>query len=81
MPKSIADSVDRIVDARGLPCPHPVLRARAALRELAPGARVLVLATDPLAGLDLRAYCLRAGHTLVSTDEKGAELRFLIERA
>ena len=80
MPDSTSDPVDRIVDARGLPCPHPVLRARAALRELAPGARVLVLATDPLAGLDLRAYCFRAGHLLLSADEAGAELRFLIER-
>ena len=81
MAKSKPDPVVHIVDARGLPCPHPVLQARAALGELAPGARVLVLATDPLAGLDLRAYCLRAGHLFVSADETDAELRFLIERA
>ena len=80
MASPTADPAARVVDARGLPCPHPVLQARAALRELAPGARVLVLATDPLSGLDLRAYCARAGHVLVNADEQGPELRFLIQR-
>jgi len=72
---------DRVVDARGLPCPHPVLQARDAMRELAAGSRILVLATDPLAGLDLRAWCLRAGHRLVEAEESGRERRYLIERA
>lgn len=76
-----ATPVTRTIDARGLPCPHPVLRAREALRALESGARVLVLATDPLASLDLRAFCLRAGHRVVHQDEVGDELRFLIERA
>jgi tRNA 2-thiouridine synthesizing protein A len=69
-----------LVDARGLKCPLPVLQARAQLRELAPGARILLLADDPLASVDVQAFCLRAGHVCVSEEAAGDHLRFVIER-
>jgi tRNA 2-thiouridine synthesizing protein A len=69
-----------LIDARGLACPHPVLALRAELKALAPGARVLLLATDPLAGTDVRAYCLRAGHQFLADEDAGDHRRFTIAR-
>jgi tRNA 2-thiouridine synthesizing protein A len=72
--------VDIIVDARGLRCPQPVLQARAALRGLAPGARIVLLATDALASVDVRAFCLRAGHEFIAEEDAGDHLRFTLAR-
>lgn len=57
------------LDARGLTCPLPVLKARKALQALPPGGRLRVLATDPGAVGDFRALCEAAGHTLIGCAE------------
>ena len=54
-----------IVDARGQLCPWPLILAKQALSQLASGATIEVWADDPLAELDLRALCARAGHGFV----------------
>lgn len=69
-----------LVDARGLRCPQPVLQARAALRGVAPGTRVVLLATDVLASVDVRAFCLRAGHDFIAEENAGDHLRFTLAR-
>ncbi|WP_044562664.1 sulfurtransferase TusA family protein [Azospirillum sp. B4] len=69
------------LDARGLVCPLPVLRARKALMAMAPGAVLTLLATDKAARRDVPAFCQSAGHTLVSTDEADGVLTFMIRRA
>jgi tRNA 2-thiouridine synthesizing protein A len=51
----------RTLDARGLRCPVPLLRARAALAQLAPGEALIVLATDPEAPIDLAALAADEG--------------------
>lgn len=48
-----------IIDARGLSCPEPLVLARRALRQGEAGARYELLATDPLAPLDIEALCAR----------------------
>jgi len=68
------------VDARGLACPEPVLRLRAALRAVAPGTHVRMLASDPLAAVDVKAYCLRSGHALVSERAAGGEWEFVVAK-
>ena len=73
---------ERVLDATGLRCPLPVLRARKALRALPAGARLRVLATDPGAVRDFRAFCEATGHELV--ESRAAEdgvLAFLIRKA
>ncbi len=70
----------RIVDARGLRCPLPVLRARKALGQVAPGDRIELRATDPAAARDVRAFCGETGHALESASEAGDLLIFVIRR-
>ena len=69
-----------LLDARGLTRPLPVLKARKRLMGLARGERLLVLATDPKAPDDFRAFCAEAGHALLETGEEGGAFRFLIGR-
>ena len=71
---------DRHLDARGLACPLPVLKARKALLELPAGGRLLVEADDPLAAIDLPHFCTEAGHRLLASERRGADWRFLIAR-
>ena len=72
------------LDARGLMCPLPVLRARKALAAMSPGNLLRVLCTDPASAADFPAFCNTAGHTLAESDrwetEQGPELTFLIRR-
>ena len=56
-----------VVDARGLRCPLPVIRLAAAARDLPPGARLTVLATDPAAEHDVPAWARMRGHAVVGS--------------
>ncbi|MDM7458956.1 MAG: sulfurtransferase TusA family protein [Paracoccus sp. (in: a-proteobacteria)] len=69
------------IDARGLLCPLPVLRLRTCLADLAPGTRVTLWASDPMAVVDVPHFCMQAGHVMVSTRALscGAQ-EFIIER-
>ncbi len=69
-----------VVDARGQPCPHPVLAARAALNGRPAGSRILLLATDPLSPVDVAAWCARGGRRLLAEDREGDTFRFVIEQ-
>jgi tRNA 2-thiouridine synthesizing protein A len=51
-----------LLDARGLACPLPAIKARAALAALDPGEMLIVLATDPEAPVDIGALAAEAGH-------------------
>ncbi|WP_428982627.1 sulfurtransferase TusA family protein [Roseinatronobacter domitianus] len=69
-----------MLDARGLRCPLPVLRARKALLAMPPGAELRVLADDPVAVVDMPHFCAEAGHDLLSqSDLLGAQL-YVIKR-
>ena len=54
----------QLLDARGLACPLPAIKARAALAALPPGETLIVLATDPEAPVDIGALAADAGHAL-----------------
>ena len=72
---------DTELDARGLSCPLPVLRARKALRALEPGAVLRLLATDPGAVRDVDAMCEATGDRLIDRDEAEGVHIFRIEKA
>ena len=56
------------VDARRLACPLPIARLAQALRPLAPGVEVELVATDPAVQGDLPAFCAATGHELLSLE-------------
>jgi tRNA 2-thiouridine synthesizing protein A len=65
-----------VLDARGLKCPLPVLKARRALKALPAGASLDVLADDPAAPADFRSFSHAAGYRLETLDEpKGWRFR------
>ena len=53
--------METTLDARGLACPLPAVKARRALAHVRPGATLVVLATDPEAPVDVAAVALDAG--------------------
>jgi tRNA 2-thiouridine synthesizing protein A len=71
---------DIIVDARGLSCPLPILKARRALRELPSGATVEVLSTDPGSAEDFPSYCQSTGHILLEATLVDDAFRFVIKK-
>ncbi len=66
-----------ILDARGLTCPLPVLKARRALARLDAGAALVVAATDPMAAIDLPHLCTTDGHRLVAM-QRGERLSLYV---
>lgn len=68
------------LDLKGLNCPLPVLKTRKAMRGLQVGARIAVETTDPLAGIDMPAYCNEDGHALIEVREKESSTVFIIEK-
>ncbi|MGE4327125.1 MAG: sulfurtransferase TusA family protein [Pseudodonghicola sp.] len=69
------------VDALGLLCPLPVLRARKRLQALAPGAVLRLLASDPAAVIDVPHFCNQSGHALLGGEELDGHLAYLIRTA
>ena len=71
---------ETILDVQGLTCPLPVLKANKALRSLAGGARLTVLATDPASVKDFQAYARETGHALVGFSEGAGLYRFTLRK-
>jgi tRNA 2-thiouridine synthesizing protein A len=70
-----------LVDARGHRCPVPTLKLRRALAAAPPGARLRLLADDPLARIDVPHFLAEVGARLVETAETAGALEFVIEKA
>ena len=69
------------LDARGLKCPLPVLKARRALKALPPGEALEVLATDPAAPKDFQAFARETGLALETLEAASGEYRFRLTPA
>ena len=62
------------LDARGLECPIPVLKARKLSQTLNNGDIVKVICTDPLAEMDFKHYCEQAKHKFIKCVKKNSEI-------
>lgn len=69
------------LDARGLNCPLPILRAKKSLNGLKSGETLKVVATDPGSLKDMVAFCSQTGNTLLSSQQSGGDFEFLIRKA
>ena len=70
-----------LIDASGLRCPMPVLKAQKALRSLSPGDRLTLIATDPVSYIDVRHFCETNGHALLSAVEADGTFTYSIEKS
>jgi len=68
------------LDATGLLCPLPVLKARKLLAALTPGERLRMRADDPAAVIDVPHYCSESGHKLIESREDGGVQIYVIEK-
>jgi tRNA 2-thiouridine synthesizing protein A len=71
---------DRELDARGLNCPLPILRAKKALGEMTSGQVLRIIATDPGSVKDFAAFAKQTGNELLSSAENNKEFEFYIKR-
>jgi len=69
------------IDATGLRCPLPVLRARKVLKGMSDGALLEVLATDTAAPADFEAFCRETGHTFLTIEQDDDVYRIRLRRA
>ncbi|MGB3866848.1 MAG: sulfurtransferase TusA family protein [Xanthobacteraceae bacterium] len=69
------------LDLTGLKCPLPVLRTRKALQRLAPGDRLEVHCSDPLAAIDIPHLIAQTGDRVEMTRQAETQTVFLIEKA
>ena len=72
--------ISETLDAIGLLCPLPVLKARKRLKSLTDGAVLQLLADDPAAVIDVPHFCNEAGHTLLSEAEADGHRIYLIRK-
>lgn len=70
---------DQMLDAKGLNCPLPILKARKALKEVPTGGTLEILATDPGSVADFEAFCRTTGNELIEHSADDGVYKFLIK--
>lgn len=68
------------VDARGLDCPMPLLKAKRALNAMASGQKLRILATDSGSQRDFQVFAEQSGHYLLASEVEGDVYRYLLQK-
>ncbi|MTH51897.1 hypothetical protein GKZ89_00650 [Bacillus mangrovi] len=71
----------KVLDAKGLACPMPIVKTKKAMNELESGQILEIHSTDKGAKADLTAWTKSGGHELLQTAEEGDVLKFWIKKA
>ncbi len=71
---------DHELDASGLNCPLPILRARKSLGKMKQGETLMIVATDPGAAKDFEAFAKQTNNLLLSSTETDGKFNFVIEK-
>ena len=71
---------DKDLDARGLNCPLPILRAKKALAEMTAGQVLRIIATDPGSVKDFQAFSKQTGNDLLAHSAAGKEFTFFMKK-
>jgi len=75
-----AKQANKTLDCIGLYCPMPVLKTREEMDKLAVGETLEVLADDPAAEEDIKAWAKRTGQKILEIEQTGEGMRFLIQK-
>ena len=70
-----------VVDATGLDCPMPLLKAKRALNAMQPGQQLRVHATDSGSVRDFRVFAEQSGHALLDTQEHAGVYTYLLQKS
>jgi len=73
--------IDQKLDACGLTCPLPLLKAKQALNKMQLGEILEVVCTDPGSVRDFEVFSTQSGHLLLSSDETDGQYRYLLRKA
>jgi tRNA 2-thiouridine synthesizing protein A len=73
-------NIDRELDARGLNCPLPLMKAKKALTEMQIGQVLRVVATDSGSMPDFRTFAQQAGHEMIEQRNDGREYIHVLRR-
>jgi tRNA 2-thiouridine synthesizing protein A len=73
-------SYDQELDATGLNCPLPILRAKKTLNGMESGKVLRIIATDPGSVKDFDAFAKQTGNQLLESSEEGGKYFFLIKK-
>ena len=73
-------NIDRELDARGLNCPLPILKAKKALAEMSSGQTLKIIATDSGSVRDFQAFAKQTGNELIEQDTAGPEYVSVLRR-
>lgn len=73
-------AADEVLDAKGLTCPMPILKAKKAITKLGTGTKLKVLSTDPGSVKDFEAFSRRTGHKLLHSSEDDGVYVFVLEK-
>jgi len=71
---------DKELDARGLNCPLPILKAKKSLTDMQSGQVLKIIATDPGSVKDFQAFSKQTGNELLSQAEANKEFTFFLKR-
>ncbi|MEO8134229.1 MAG: sulfurtransferase TusA family protein [Betaproteobacteria bacterium] len=71
---------DQELDARGLNCPLPILKAKKSLTGMATGQVLRIIATDPGAVKDFEAFAKQTGNGLLASETTGSEFIFFLKK-
>jgi tRNA 2-thiouridine synthesizing protein A len=72
---------DQELDASGLNCPLPILRAKKTLSGMSSGQILHIIATDPGSVKDFDAFSKQTGNVLLESKEEGGKFHFMIKKA
>ncbi len=73
--------IDRELDASGLNCPLPILRAKKALSDMERGTTLKVISTDPGSVKDFEAFSKQTNNPLLSSGEEGGKFVFVLKKS
>ena len=78
---AVPAEAEHTLDARGLTCPLPLLKAKQVLNRMQAGEHLRVLATDPGSVRDFEVFARQTGHALLESRADGAEYSYLLRKA
>ncbi len=70
----------RIIDTRGLLCPHPLLKAKLELKSMMPGEHMQIISNDPSSQIDFAVFVRQTGHIMLEFWQEKADFYFVISK-